>query len=163
MTQRAGRVVCPRCGSNNFDTVDTCWKCSAPLGNSSPMAPTATQPSAVAAVPTAPPPAAAAQFTAATSHADRGNPSTANWAAFWLGVLMPYFGAPIGLAFMMCDDRRRQEVGRWCLLWSAVGLFAHGLVTALLLVGMREYLMLIMKSVGGAAERGMGGGPMLLL
>jgi hypothetical protein len=37
------------------------------------------------------------------------------------------------------------------------------LVTALLLVGMREYLMLIMKSVGGAAERGMGGGPMLLL
>ena len=164
MTQRSGRVVCPRCGSNNFDTVDVCWKCASPLSKGSqPVATAAPQPPAVGTIPTAPAPTAAAQFAPTTPAAARGNPSTANWAAFWLGVLMPYFGAPIGLAFMMCDDRRRQEVGRWCLLWSAVGLVAHGVVTALLLIGMREYLMLIMKSVGGAAERGMGGGPMFLL
>ena len=32
---------------------------------------------------------------------------------------MIYF-ASIGLAFMMCDDRRRQEVGRICVIWSLI-------------------------------------------
>lgn len=37
MTQRAGRVICPRCGANNFDTVANCWKCGAPLGAAAPQ------------------------------------------------------------------------------------------------------------------------------
>ena len=88
-----------------------------------------------------------------------GNPSTANRAAFWLGMLMPYFGLPIALAFMMCDDRRRQEVGRICLIWSLISGVIHLLLMFVSLIGMREYLMMALKAAQAGANRGgMGGG-----
>ena len=31
MVQRAGRVTCPKCGANNFDTVTTCYRCQSSL------------------------------------------------------------------------------------------------------------------------------------
>src|SRR5262245_27007253 len=123
MAQRAGRISCPRCGANNFDTVSVCWKCSAPLGAGSavapPVAPTraTTVPTPGPAMPVPPQPAVESPFPAAPADgfaypaapammvgaAPLGNPTAANRAAMWLGLLFPYFGLPVGLAFMMCD------------------------------------------------------------
>jgi hypothetical protein len=86
-----------------------------------------------------------------------GDPARANRAAFWLGVLFPYFGYPIGLAFMMCDDRRRQEVGRICILWSTISGVVHLLLMFVTIVGMRQYVGLLLGGVrAGLNNRGSG-------
>ena len=150
MSQGSGRIVCPQCGANNFDTVTVCWKCGAALGAGS----------SVAARPAAPVFGAveAAAYRVGAAAANVGNPATANRAAIWLGLLMPYFGLPIGLAFLMCDDRRRQEVGRICVLWSVVALAAHLLLGFVALLGMREYFALALNAATAAARRSAGGG-----
>ena len=76
----------------------------------------------------------------------------------WLGLLFPYFGLPIGLAFMMCDDRRRQEVGRACVLWSLLSGVIHLLLLFVTIVGMREYFTAAFNAARAAAERAGGGG-----
>lgn len=147
MSQSAGRIVCPQCGANNFDTVTNCWKCGAPLAVQ--RAPAAGQ--------TAPahPLAESTAFRAAPVRS--GNPATANRAAIWLGLLLPYFGLPIGLAFLMCDDERRQEVGRICILWSLVSLAVHLLLGFMAILGIREYLAIALNAAMGAARRSGGG------
>lgn len=163
MLQRAGRVVCPRCGANNFDTVSVCWKCSAPLaaGGLGPPPAAPAQPPLAAPSPAAPAPVASAAerflHSAAAGVGLGGNPALANRAALWLGLLFPYFGLPIGLAFLMCDDRRRQEVGRICLLWSALSMAVHLLLLLLALVGMREYLTMVFNTIRAQHDR-VGGG-----
>jgi hypothetical protein len=89
-----------------------------------------------------------------------GNTSTANRAAFWLGILFPYFGIAIGLAFMMCDDRRRQEVGRICIIWSLVSTAAHIVLFFLSAIGMREYFMLALNTLKAQAGKAGGTGGM---
>lgn len=128
-----GRVSCTRCGANNFDTVTACWKCGAALGAGSTAA------SAVAGAPV--------QISAS------GDSGATGRAALWLGLLFPYFGLPIGLAFMMCDDRRRQEVGRVCITWSAISMAAHVLVGIALTLGLREYVGFAINTLKGAAGR----------
>jgi hypothetical protein len=162
MATSAGRVVCPRCGANNFDTVSACWKCSAPLG-SAPAGSTGYTPSPIAnpvSIPNPPPfnpqqqsTAESFAFRAGNVVAQAGDVARANRAAFWLGITMPYFGFPIGLAFMMCDDRRRQEVGRLCILWSLVSGVFHILLMFVSLLGMREWMMMFL----GAAKSGLNG------
>jgi len=120
--------------------------------------------------PAAPVPAYAAQTAAPTAVAmDRapayyqtaataGSSSTPGRAAMWLGLLFPYFGLPIGLAFMMCDDRRRQEIGRACVIWSLVSGVIHLILFFVSIVGMREYFTAAFNAARAAAERGGGGG-----
>jgi hypothetical protein len=74
----------------------------------------------------------------------------------WLGLLFPYFGLPIGLAFMMCDDRRRQEVGRACVLWSILSMVIHLMLMFITVVGMREYVMAAFNAARAAAGKGGG-------
>jgi hypothetical protein len=88
-----------------------------------------------------------------------GNSGAANRAAIWLGLLLPYFGLPIGLAFMMCDDRRRQEVGRICILWSLVSLAAHLVIGFVSLLGLREYVIMAVNAARGASRPGGAGVP----
>ena len=160
---QGGRITCARCGSNNFDTVTACWKCGNPL-------------SAAAAAQARPPAYAAPAMQAAApsmsqpSFSDRavstvaaipqtlGNAAAANRAAFWLGMLMPYFGLPIGLAFIMCDDRRRQEVGRLCVMWSLISGVIHFLFMIVSLLGMRQYIEFAFSQIKSSAGRSMGGG-----
>src|SRR5579862_4459017 len=105
MAQRSGRVVCPRCGSNNFDTVTACWKCSAPLGGAAAPAPgyVPSQPTSnvTAAMPRGVETdgfAQRAMYQATVAAHQVGDAARANRAAFWLGMMFPYFGFPIGLA-----------------------------------------------------------------
>lgn len=173
MAQGAGRIACPRCGANNFDTVTVCWKCAAAL--TAGLAPGQHPPAATyphPAPPAYPSYPSAPEFPQQHQRADRsspalgfvaaatgviGNPGAANRAAFWLGVLMPYFGFPIGLAFMMCDDRRRQEVGRICILWSVVSGIVHLLVFFVSLLGMRSYFELVLGGLRSQIDRTGGG------
>ena len=156
----SGRVVCARCGSNNFDTVTACWKCGSPLGGAAPSAPqTYSNPVAY------PSDQQRGSFVdGMTSRAVgfgivAGDAARANRAAFWLGMLFPYFGFPIGLAFMMCDDKRRQEVGRLCILWSILSGVVHLLFTVVSIIGMRPYFNAVLGAVkSGGLGKGLGGG-----
>ena len=73
---------------------------------------------------------------------------------------MPYFGLPIGLAFLMCDDRRRQEVGRICIMWSLISGVIHVLFMIVTALGMRQYLAFAMNALRGQIQQqqGLGGG-----
>jgi hypothetical protein len=74
----------------------------------------------------------------------------------WLGLLFPYFGIPIGLAFIMCEDRRRQEIGRICIMWSLLSTVVHLIVLFVTVVGMREYVMAALNAARAAATRSQG-------
>lgn len=89
-----------------------------------------------------------------------GDPAAANRAAMWLGLLFPYFGLPIGLAFIMCDDRRRQEVGRLCIVWSLLSGAIHLLLLFVVILGMRAWLEALLPALRGQLGRsgGLGGG-----
>jgi hypothetical protein len=60
------------------------------------------------------------------------DPAVANWAAILGGLLMPAILFPVGVVFLMFDDRRRVEVGRITLIASAVGTILHVIGTAAL-------------------------------
>jgi len=47
--------------------------------------------------------------------------STADKAAIAMGLLFPFVGYPLGIAFMMLDDARKTQLGRALLLWSTIG------------------------------------------
>ncbi len=162
---QGGRVVCPKCGSNNFDTVSVCWKCSGSLhssggANSSYLPPpTQQRPNMQVEAPPqsySPDPFA---YRSTSNSVSTGDTGKANRAAFWLGMTMPYFGLPIGLAFMMCDDRRRQEVGRLCIIWSTISGIIHLLFTIASFIGMSRYVSGVLPALKATAgQRGMGGG-----
>jgi hypothetical protein len=121
--------------------------------------PAAAQPSAAGAPAMAQPSYSdRALSTVSAAATSLGNTAASNRAAFWLGMLFPYFGLPIGLAFMMCDDRRRQEVGRLCILWSILSSVLHLLVGFVSLLGMRQYLAAFFGAAMTGMQRGAGGG-----
>ena len=98
-------------------------------------------------------------YRAVSAANNLGDQAKANRAAFWLGMLFPYFGFPIGLAFMMCDDARKQEVGRLCILWSCLSGVIHLLFMFVSLLGMRSMFGAMLGGIrGGLNNRGMGGG-----
>jgi hypothetical protein len=142
MAQNSGRITCPRCGANNFDTVTVCWKCNAPLA-AAPSAGTSPAPSA----------------HASAMRLGGGSAAASERAALWLGLLFPYFGLPVGLVFMMLDDDRKQHLGRICILWSCLALVLHIAFMVVASIGMRELLYAMLQGVRGAASRGTGMGP----
>lgn len=185
MVQNAGRVTCPKCGANNFDTVATCFKCSAPLGQGasgggmrapvtragayipSPMSaeqqslsvnsavnnPMSAQnygpmngPSLTSAYPSN------AYAGAGSYAASDGDPKVARRAAVLLALTLPFFGLPIGWAFMMIEDQRKQAIGRLCVNWSLIALVVHLLLTVVFMQSMGTYLQLALKLTQAAAK-----------
>ncbi len=166
MASADGRIACPKCGANNFDTVTACWKCNATLGSGPP----ALQMGAPVLPTQAMNPVVASQYPAASQHPvpnpqfpnqspayaanaqrlpanleyvspqysvpqaaygvpmDNGDAKLTKRAAIWLALTLPFIGLPVGWAFMMIQNRQRQEVGRLCVIWSLVALFAHVLL-----------------------------------
>lgn len=157
MAQRAGRVTCPRCGANNFDNVGVCWKCNAPLqtagGQSGYAAPPAAYPS---------PPGMERPYAAPAAYAPMmpdGDPAVARRAAIALALVFPWFGLPIGWAFMMIEDRRKQAIGRFCAVWSAVALFFHILLMYALMASAISLFKQVLPAVSGVMRgAGQGGG-----
>ncbi len=162
MAQRAGRVSCPRCGANNFDTVTSCWKCGAPVGAAG-MA----QPAPAAPMPSAaqhpyqqermPAPAAYSQPSPIpyTPPAPSGDTGVARRAALALGLTIPFIGLPVGWIFMMIEDRNKQAIGRWCAMWSMIGLVLHlGLTYIMIQQAVPFMTRLLLPAVEAASRRG---------
>lgn len=57
--------------------------------------------------------------------ASSGSSAVAKRAAIALALTLPFLGLPIGWAFMMIEDSRRQAIGRFCVNWSLLGLVLH--------------------------------------
>lgn len=119
------RVVCSRCGVNNFATQAACWKCGAPLGPAAVGRP--------AAATGAPSPATPGLVLSPSVGRADADPSVAPVAAAGLALLFPLVAVPAGLVFLMLDDRRKIELGKILLIWGVVATIAHMLVTAWLL------------------------------
>jgi len=136
VTQRTGRITCPKCGANNFDSVTTCWKCGAQV-NTSTGSHVQASPAAASYTPGAP----AAQYgytperipSQVQMSQPTGDPNVANRAAIWLALTLPFIGLPAGWLFMMVEDQRKQRVGRICVMWSLIALVFHILFTVILL------------------------------
>lgn len=146
MGQSAGRIVCPGCGTNNFDTLTVCWKCGAPLRARKP-APEIASPA------DAPLPLGRVAMAVDGVGARLGDHAIAVRAAVALGLLMPYFGLPVGLAFLMCEDADRQRVGRLCVVVSLISMLLHALVGAAALLAMRDYLTGMLTGMQGSGAR----------
>ena len=135
MATDAGRVVCARCSANNFETQKACWKCSAPLTSSS---------EAVLRSANAP---GRTDIPSANRVVD---PAIAHWVGVVGGLLLPLAMLPVGLAFLMWDDRRKVEVGRTATIAALVGTFLHMVITGFAVYGMVQSGM---KLLPGAADR----------
>ena len=164
MAQRAGRLVCPRCGANNFDTVAACRKCGAPLSGA--------VSAGVSAPPMAPPvvpratsgyerPSSPSTGVAFVSAVPTGDPAVARRAALALALTIPWLGLPIGWAFMMVEDSRRQAIGRLCAVWSMIALVFHLLLMFVLvqpMISMAQQLLLPMATQMMKGREASGGG-----
>ncbi len=141
-----GRITCPRCGANNFESASACWKCGAALA---PAAPSDGRRSA----PVAPAYAPAASVV-------QGDPKASQRAAIWMGLTLPYFGFPIGWAFLMMEDYRRQSIGRVCIFWSTIGLIAHLLLMLVLSAAATPLLVKMLLPVMNQMQSGGTGDPL---
>jgi hypothetical protein len=104
MSAVPGRVICSRCGANNFETQAACWKCGVSMVSGGPapiLSPNASG---------NPAPAAAYR---PQSNVD---PSVAFWSAIALAVFFGPVAIPVGLVFMMLDDRRKVDLGKLTLI-----------------------------------------------
>ena len=149
MSAGAGRVICARCGANNFSTVSICWKCSSPLGGSAPL-----------------PPGHAGDERGASVRgpaASVGDGAAARRAAVWMALLLPWIGLPVGWAFIMTGEPGRQEVGRFCVLWSSIAMVFHMLLlwagTAAMVPLLIRALSMMPHGGGGGGVNGLGGLP----
>lgn len=137
MPEGSGRRVCSRCGSNNFETQAACWKCGAALDA---VPPALTGTSSPAVSPTFPAPS-----------------STALVASILLGLLLPVVAFPVGLIFLMLDDPRKAQIGRWNLAWSVAGTLLHLVATLLLarvvLLPFTGMVQTLTRSAGASAEQ----------
>lgn len=173
MAQRAGRLTCPKCGANNFDTVSACWKCGAVLNQgATPMSvtqvvtPTGYTPERAQPPPLAYPvgpvqPAGGAYAPQAVS----GDPNVAKRAAILLALTIPWIGLPVGWIFMMIEDHRKQSIGRICAAWSVVALLFHIVLMTWATQASIQYLVKFVLPLiqglshgGGLGGGGLGGG-----
>jgi hypothetical protein len=172
MAQRAGRIMCPRCGANNFDTVTSCWKCGAPVGaaGAQPM-PSQLQPPMPAPVsqpamgmppsqqsPMAYPQERMPAPVAYSAPQPTGDSGVAKRAALALGLTIPFVGLPVGWVFMMIEDRNKQAIGRWCAMWSMIGLVLHLFVTWFLIQQSVPFMLQLLGPVAKAMSHQNGGG-----
>lgn len=144
MAQRTGRLSCPRCGANNFDTVTACWKCGTALsaaGAPLPIMPVAAAMPGERQSPIALPPPPT-----------QGNSAVAKRAAIALALTIPFLGLPIGWAFMMIEDSRRQAIGRFCVNWSLVGLVLHLFLTYLGMQAMGQMALKYLPMIMGGLQ-----------
>jgi len=123
----AGRLLCPQCGVNNFDTQAACWKCGAALAGP-PRSTNAAGPQGAAAS-TLRPAAADAPYQPATTV----DPALAVWSAWILAFLFPFLAVPVGLIFLMLDDRRKIHIGKTTLIAGTIFSLLHLLATWALL------------------------------
>ncbi|MBC7807794.1 MAG: hypothetical protein H7145_16800 [Akkermansiaceae bacterium] len=78
------------------------------------------------------------------------DPSVAHWVGVIGGLLVPIAMLPVGLVFLMWDDKRKVEIGRTATIASLVGTLLHGVFTYFAVAGA---IGAGMKMLPGAAGR----------
>lgn len=142
------RVVCAACGSNNFATQAACWKCGKPLS-----AGTAAPPSPISAAAV---PAAAVQARPApvpASYDLRNETPAAFWSSVAMGIVFPMFAIPIGMVFLMLDDRRKAQIGWWNILFGLLGTLLNGILVAVSLAPLLMNVSRMIPGIGGIGGR----------
>lgn len=130
------RVVCVSCGSNNFATQAACWKCGKPLSAAPVSAPVGATPSAPVAAPSVP---------YRTSDLPTESPA-ALWSSVALGLLFPMISIPVGLVFLMLDNKRKSQIGWWNILFGLLGTLLNGILVA---ISLTPLLMSVSKLLPG--------------
>lgn len=87
-----------------------------------------------------------------------GNPALAKRAALALALTIPFLGLPIGWAFMMIEDTRRQAIGRFCVNWSLVGLVLHLFLSYLGMQALVKMAVPLLAGVAGGLQNSRQGG-----
>ena len=144
MAQRAGRVTCPKCGANNFDTVTSCWKCGTPMGagaTAMAAAPMAQAAPPYVERPSSQQPQMMGYAPAMPSGVAAGDIGVARRAAIALALTIPWIGLPVGWVFMMIEDSRKQAIGRVCANWSMLGLVLHLVIMGWMTVASVNFLV----------------------
>lgn len=141
-TSPSGRLICGQCGANNFETQAACWKCGKVLGGAS-----------VSPIPSAEP-RLADGIALPYPLTPTVDPAVAQWTAIIGGLLVPIVMLPVGLAFLMWDDRRKVEVGRTATVASLVGTLFHAVLTYFAVAGT---VGMAMKMLPGAVNKAKAG------
>lgn len=139
----SGRVTCAKCGANNFETQAACWKCGTPLG-----AGVREQGTGNSGVSSDSRPLSPVPYSLAPSNVD---PSVAHWVGIIGGLLIPIAMLPVGLAFLMWDDKRKVAVGRTATIASIVGTLFHAIFTYFAVAGAVGAAMKMLPGMGGKA------------
>lgn len=149
LTQRTGRITCPKCGANNFEAVTTCWKCSSPLAAgaqtmaNTPVSQISYGHHTPERVPLQSP---------GMAQMPSGDPNVANRAAILLAITIPWIGLPAGWLFMMVEDQKKQRVGRLCVNWSLIALVFHLVFTVMLVNSAASFIRSILPAVTAMAK-----------
>ena len=144
-----GRVRCAYCGANNFPTAAVCWQCARPL---QPLRPGGTP------LPTMTAPGLPGAFPSPHSLNIR-DPGLASKAAAALGMLFPWAGLPIGLAFLMLDDPRKVRLGWVAIGWSVAGTILGTLLLVLPLLSLWPLVKSLLSHPGAGGGVGLPGLP----
>jgi hypothetical protein len=128
------RVVCASCNANNFATQAACWKCGKSLSATATVAPPIANhsPSPATISPVSYECPAASEYV---------SPSTATAAAVVLGLLFPAVAIPVGIVFLMLDNKRKTAIGWQNIIWGTVGSVLHLIVTAASFTPLMMYAM----------------------
>jgi hypothetical protein len=136
------RVVCAACGMNNFATQAACWKCGKPLAAGVPLAQPVPASPSTGATAVAPPRALASESPVAF------------WSSVVMGIIFPMIALPVGLVFLMLDDRRKAQIGWWNILFGLVGSVLNGIVVAVSLAPLLMSASRLVPGLGGLGSRG---------
>lgn len=143
-TATSGRMTCAKCGANNFETQAACWKCGTPLG-----ATVRDQGAGNSAPPSDARPLSQDSHLSSLSNVD---PSVAHWVGVIGGLLVPIAMLPVGLVFLMWDDKRKVEIGRTATIASLIGTLFHAVFTYFAVAGVVGGAMKMMPGAGGATK-----------
>jgi hypothetical protein len=137
------RVVCASCSANNFATQAACWKCGKALLATASAPPSGPSTANTASLFASPSPALA---TPGVSYerpiaAEYVSPSTATAAAVVLGLLFPALAIPVGIIFLMLDNKRKAAIGWQNIIWGVVGSVLHLIVTLASFTPAMMYIM----------------------
>jgi hypothetical protein len=140
------RVVCASCSANNFATQAACWKCGKSLSATATAAPPIANNSPSPAFASSTPAFASPATVSAVSYerpvaSEYVSPSTATAAAVVLGLLFPALAIPVGIIFLMLDNKRKTAIGWQNIIWGVVGSVLHLIVTAASFTPLMMYAM----------------------
>jgi hypothetical protein len=79
------------------------------------------------------------------------DPAVAVWAAFALAFFFPFTAVPVGVVFLMLDDRRKAEIGRIALMWGVIFSLLHILWAFWAVQGTVRETVRLIQTFGGRA------------